>query len=75
MSLLGALDFELGSGKLICEVDDLQLPRVDVEYGAYKDVLELEGSILAAFEEDTLVLDVELSVGRCTISMLRSLRK
>lgn len=67
MSLLGALDFELGSGELICKVDHLQLPRVDVEHGAYEDVLELEGGILAAFEEDTLVLDVELSGGRSTI--------
>lgn len=75
MSLLGSLDFELGSGELICEVNNLQLSGVDVEYGAYEDVFELEGSILAAFEEDTFVLDVELSGGRSTISMLRSLMK
>lgn len=73
--LLGALDFELGAGELISEIDHLQLPRVDIEDGSYEDVLQLQGSVLATLEEDPLILDVELSGARSTISMLRSFRK
>lgn len=69
------MNFELGPGELVSEVDDLELAGVDGEDCANEDVLELQLGVLAALEEDALVLEVELHRHALTISMDLSLRK
>jgi hypothetical protein len=39
--VLSALDFELASGELICEVNDLQLSRIDIQDSPNEDIFEL----------------------------------
>jgi hypothetical protein len=73
--VLCSLDFELAAGELICEVNDFELSGIDIQDSAHEDVLELEGCVFTAFEEDALVLDIKLGGAGCTISMVRSFRK
>lgn len=73
--VLCPLGFELGAGVLVGVVYNFELARVDVEDGSREDVFKLNACILAPFEEDPFILQVELHVIPCTISMLLSLRK
>ena len=40
--LLSSLNFKFGLGVLVCEIDDLELPGVDVEDCADEDILDLK---------------------------------
>lgn len=40
-SVLSALDFELASGELISEVNDLQLSRIDIQDSPNEYIFEL----------------------------------
>jgi hypothetical protein len=71
--VLAFLYLEFGAGELISVVYNFKLSGVDVDDCTDKDVFELEGSVLASFQEDTFVFYVELSVMDGTISMFLSL--
>jgi hypothetical protein len=58
--ILAFLHLELISREIVREIDDFELARVDVEDCAHEDVFELQGVVLATFEEDAFVLDVVL---------------
>lgn len=70
--VLPSLRLELAAGVLIGEVDDLELPGVDVEDGPHEDVLEGDAGVLALLEEGPLVLDIILGRVSGTMSMFLS---
>lgn len=71
--VLSLLFFEPASGVVVGEVNNFELPGVDIEDGADEDIFELYGRILGFFEEHPFVLQVILGYGRSTISMVESL--
>ena len=71
--ILSLLFFEPAPGVFVSEVNNFELPRVDIEDGADEDIFELYGRILGFFKEHPFIFEIVLDYGRSTISMVESL--
>lgn len=58
--ILAFLFFEFATSELISEINDLQLPRIDVQDSTDKDIFKLDGRILTSFEKSSLIFHIEL---------------
>lgn len=58
--ILAFLFFEFPTSELISEINDLQLPRIDVQDSTDKDIFKLDGRILTSFEKSSLIFYIEL---------------
>jgi hypothetical protein len=60
--LLGSLDLKLRTSEDVSVVDNLELPRVYAQYRTDVEVFQLDLGVLASFQEDPLVFQIELIV-------------